>query len=64
MKVDFEIRAVQLDLARQLESMDFILNFIDFIAEKNYNTLFLYLEWRIRTRTFDIGKNEPNTLSG
>ncbi|MBO5722986.1 MAG: family 20 glycosylhydrolase [Lentisphaeria bacterium] len=56
MKPDFEIRAVQLDLARQMETMDFIKNFIDFIAEKNYNTLFLYLEWRVRTATFDIGQ--------
>lgn len=61
MKVDFEIRAVQLDLARQMESLDFIKKFIDFIAEKDFNTLFLYLEWRVRTKTFDIGaKNGYN----
>ena len=32
--------------------------FIDFIAENHYNTLFLYLEWRVRTKTFDIGKKD------
>ena len=53
----FEIRAVQMDLARQMESVDFICNFIDFIAENNFNTLFLYLEWRVRTKTVDLGKN-------
>ena len=62
MKTNFQIKAVQLDLARQMESMDFIFQFIDFIAEKDYNTLFLYLEWRVRTKTFDIGaKNGYST---
>ncbi len=48
----YQIRAVQLDLARQMESMDFIRKFIDFIAGNGYNTLFLYVEWRIRTESF------------
>ncbi|MEI6422899.1 MAG: family 20 glycosylhydrolase, partial [Lentisphaerota bacterium] len=48
----YQIRAVQLDLARQMESLEFIRRFIDFIAENGYNTLFLYLEWRIRTESF------------
>ena len=54
----FKIRAVQLDLARQMETTDFICRFIDFIAAQGYNTLFLYLEWRVRTRTFDIGSEQ------
>lgn len=58
MKQNYEIRAVQVDLARQMETIPFLKGFIDFIAENHYNTLFLYLEWRIRTKTFDIGKNE------
>ncbi len=58
MNVNYKIRAVQLDLARQMETMEFLKNFIDFIAEHHYNTLFLYLEWRVRTKTFDIGKKE------
>ncbi|MBO4649429.1 MAG: family 20 glycosylhydrolase [Lentisphaeria bacterium] len=58
MKLNYEIRAVQVDLARQMETIPFLKGFIDFIAENHYNTLFLYLEWRIRTRTFDIGKAE------
>lgn len=55
MKVDFTLRAVQLDLARQMEKVEYICQFIDFIAEKGFNALFLYLEWRVRTKTFDIG---------
>ena len=56
MKLNYKIRAVQVDLARQMETLPFLKGFIDFIAENHYNTLFLYLEWRIRTKTFDIGK--------
>ena len=58
MNINYKIRAVQLDLARQMESMDFLRDFIDFTAENHYNTLLLYLEWRVRTKTFDIGKKE------
>lgn len=48
----WKIRAVQLDLARQMETMDFIRGFIDFIAANGYNTLVLYLEGRVRTPSF------------
>ncbi len=58
MKLDYQMRAVQMDLARQMETIPFIKGFIDFIAENHYNTLFLYLEWRVRTKTFDIGRND------
>ena len=53
-----KIRGIQLDLARQMETPAFLRDYIDFIAENHYNTLLLYLEWRIRTRTFDIGEEE------
>lgn len=46
------IRGVQLDLARQMETIEFIKSFIDFISANNFNTLFLYLEARIRTESF------------
>ena len=48
----YKMRAVQLDLARQMESLEFIRQFIDFIAEHSFNTLVLYLEGRIKTKTF------------
>ncbi|HEY3418397.1 MAG TPA: family 20 glycosylhydrolase, partial [Armatimonadota bacterium] len=46
------VRAVQLDLARQMETVDFICRYADFAAAQEYNTLVLYLEARIRTATF------------
>ena len=33
MKSNYEIRAVQVDLARQMETIPFLKSFIDFIAE-------------------------------
>lgn len=48
----WKIRSVQLDLARQMETPEFIKAFINFIAEHGYNSLVLYLEGRIRTKTF------------
>lgn len=51
-KYSFKIRSVQLDLARQMETLDFIKGFIDFIARFGFNSLTLYLEGRIRTASF------------
>lgn len=48
----YQIRAVQLDLARQMETVTFIKEFIDFIAANGFNTLMLYLEARVRTPSF------------
>lgn len=48
-------RAIQLDLASQKETPEFIRRFIDFIARYDFNVLLLYLEWRVRTRAFDPG---------
>lgn len=52
-----KIRAVQLDLARQIETLDYIKHFIDFISQFGYNTLVLYLEGRIKTKTFPFVLN-------
>lgn len=48
----WSVRAVQLDLARQPETVDFIRRFIDFAADHHFNTLVLYIEGRVRTRSF------------
>ncbi len=48
----YEIRSVQLDLGRQVETLDYIRDFIDFAAQFGYNSLHLYLEARIRTASF------------
>ena len=48
----FQFRGVQLDLARQRESVQFIRQYIDLISTNGYNVLFLYLEGIIRTKSF------------
>ena len=48
----FGIRAIQLDLARHMETVDHIRRYTDFAAARGFNALFLYLEGRVRTRTF------------
>lgn len=48
----WSMRAVQLDLARQTETLVYIRGFIDFISKFGYNTLVLYLEGKIRTKSF------------
>jgi hypothetical protein len=47
-----KIKAVQLDLARQKENLEYVKSFIDFISRYGINTLVLYLEAVIRTKTF------------
>lgn len=46
------IRAVQLDLARQMETVPYIKRYTDFVAGVGFNTLVLYLEARVRTTAF------------
>ena len=47
----FRMRAVFLDLGRQMETVDFIKDYIDFIADSGYNALCLYFEGRLKTPT-------------
>jgi len=46
------LRAIQLDVARHLESVTYIRRFTDDAARLGFNTLVLYLEGRVRTPTF------------
>jgi len=56
---NFKLKAVQLDLARQMETPEFIRSFIDILADNGYNALMLYLEDRIRTASYPYpGKDE------
>lgn len=48
----FKLRIAQLDLARQMETIDFIKDYICIIADNGYNALHLYLEDRIRTASY------------
>ncbi|HUS48154.1 MAG TPA: hypothetical protein VM098_08540, partial [Phycisphaerae bacterium] len=46
------VRAVQLDLARHMETVDYICGYADFAAAQGFNALVLYLEARVRTKCF------------
>lgn len=45
------LRIVQLDLARKMETPEFIKGYIDRVAAAGHDTLQLYLEARVATRT-------------
>ena len=51
MQNKFQIRALQIDLNRQYENMDFIRSYIDFATDNGYNTLLLYIGWRIKMKS-------------
>ncbi len=48
MKNKLEIIALQIDLARQVESVQYIKDYIDFAKANGYNTIFLYLEATVK----------------
>ena len=56
------VRAIQLDLARQMETVEFVKRYLAFAKESEYNTVQLYLEGRIRTRSFPF-RLESETYS-
>jgi len=55
-----EFRGVQLDLARQPETLDFIKSFTDFVSRYGFNYLILYLEGRIKTKSFPYRKESES----
>ena len=52
------IRAVQLDLARQMETVPMLKGYFDILAKAGYNTVVLYLEGRVQTKTFALPAGE------
>ena len=48
MKKKLDIVALQIDLARQKETVQYIKDYIDFAKDNGYNTVFLYLEAMVR----------------
>lgn len=48
----FPLRLAQLDLARQMETLPYIRDFIDFAARCGYNGIMLYLEDRVKTQSY------------
>ena len=55
-------RIVQLDLARQMETLTFVSNYIDRVSALGYDTLQLYLEARVATPTFALPDGESYSL--
>ncbi len=51
---EFRLKCVQLDLARQMETMAYLKSFFDFASEAGYNAVLLYLEDRIRTESYHL----------
>ncbi len=56
----FEMRAVQIDLARQIETVEMVKRFFDEAADSGMNTVFMYLEDRIKTATYPYSPDEES----
>ncbi len=56
----FDIRAVQIDLARQIETMETVKRYFDVAAEAGMNMVVLYLEDRIKTATYPYSPDEES----
>ena len=54
----WKVRLVQLDLARQMETVPFVKRYLAFAKESGYNTVQLYLEGRVRTESFGFRPSE------
>ena len=56
----WKIRAIQLDLARHIEPVDYICEYIGSSSKNGFNTLALYLEGRIRTKSFPYRRKDDS----
>jgi len=56
----WKVRALQFDLARQMETVDYLCRYTDFAAAQGFNTLVLYLEGRVRTPSFPFRPAEQS----
>ena len=54
------IRAVQIDLASQKETPDEIISFFNHAKKYNYNTVVMYLEDRIKTKSYPYASDEES----
>ena len=59
---EWKLRVAQLDLARQMETVDFVKKYLTFAKESGYNAVQLYLEGRVRTKSFPY-RSEAETYS-
>lgn len=55
------LRMTQLDLARQMETTTFVSNYVDRVSAFGFDTLVLYLEGRVATKTFALPPDESYT---
>ena len=60
MKKQFEVRAVQIDLARQIETVETVKKFFDVSAKAGMNMVVMYLEDRIKTVTYPYSPDEES----
>ena len=52
------LKILQIDLARQMETTSFLSNYVDRVAAAGFDTLELYLEGRVQTKTFAMPAGE------
>lgn len=57
-----QIKAVQLDLARQKETLNQVFSFFRMAADYKYNTIVLYLEDKIKTDSYPYNLDEESYL--
>lgn len=61
---DFAVRAVQLDLARQIETVPFVKNYLRRSAKAGFNTVVLYLEDRLKTPSYPYSEDAESYSIG
>lgn len=61
---DFAVRAVQLDLARQIETVPFVKNYLRRSASAGFNTVVLYLEDRLKTPSYPYSEDAESYSIG
>ena len=56
----FDMRLVQIDLARQIETVETVCRFMDVAAKAGMNGILMYLEDRIKTETYPYPSDEES----
>ena len=56
----FNMRVVQIDLARQIETVETVCRFMDVAAKAGMNAILMYLEDRIKTETYPYPSDEES----
>lgn len=56
----FDMRVVQIDLARQIETVETVCRFMDVAAKAGMNAILMYLEDRVKTATYPYASDEES----